>query len=119
MLPAAPASLVGAAGQPLFGRYAGQAAGFDWSALAGPHARSVLWRRFHHKRWHYVALATEQVFCAVAIVDLGWISTCSGSASHRPDRDRLANYAQDGLPTPSARLAAHANGRSTFKMKNT
>ncbi|KQW93734.1 hypothetical protein ASC94_14195 [Massilia sp. Root418] len=119
MLPAAPASLIGADGLPLFGRYAGQASGFDWSALAAPHARNALWRRFHHKRWHYVALATEQVFCAVAIVDLGWISTCFAYAFDRDDGDMLANFSQDGLPITSARVAAHANGRSTFKVKRT
>jgi hypothetical protein len=119
ILPAAPASVIGADGQPLFGRYAGQAAGFDWSALARPHARSRLWRQFHHKRWHYVALATEQVFCAVAIVDLGWISTCFAYAFDRDDGDLLANFAQDGLPGVSASLADSASGRSTFKAKGT
>lgn len=119
MLPAAPSSIVGADGQPLFGRYAGQAAGFDWRALASPHARSALWRRFHHKRWHYVALATEQVFCAVAIVDLGWISTCFAYAFDRDDGDMLANFSQDGLPGVSASLAGSADGRSTFKAKGT
>lgn len=119
MLPAAPASLVGADGHPLFGRYAGQVPGFDWSALAAPHARSGLWRRFHHKRWHYVALSTEQVFCAVAIVDLGWIGTCFAYAFDRDDGDLLANFSQDGLPITSARVAARADGRSTFKAKRT
>ncbi|CAN7231656.1 DUF2804 domain-containing protein [Pseudoduganella sp. LjRoot289] len=119
MLPAAPASVIGIDGQPLFGRYAGLAPGFDWSALARPHARNRLWRRFHHKRWHYVALGTDQVFCAVAIVDLGWISTCFAYAFDRDDGDMLANFSRDGLPVLSARVAAQANGRSTFKSKDT
>lgn len=122
MLPNAPDWVVGADGQPLFGRYAGQAAGFDWSALAGTHARNPLWRRFHHKRWHYVALGNEQIFCAVAIVDLGWISTCFAYAFDRRDGDMLANFSQDGLPgLPglAASLAANADGRSTFKAKGT
>jgi hypothetical protein len=116
-LPAAPASLLAADGQPLFGRYAGQVGNIDWSQLAKPFARSPLWRRFHHKRWHYVALCTEQVFCAVAIVDLGWISTAFAYAFDRGDGDMLANFSQDGLPLVSARLANHAGESSRFKTK--
>ena len=70
-LPGAPHAVVDANGQPAFGRYAGQAASFNWDALAPPYRRSAWWRRFHHKRWHYAALACDDVFCAVAIVDLG------------------------------------------------
>ena len=116
-LPAAPASLLGPDGQPLFGRYAGQVGHIDWSKLAAPFARSRFWRRFHHKRWHYVALCTEQVFCAVAIVDLGWTSTAFAYAFDRTDGDMLANFAQDGLPGLSARLADHAGASSRFKTR--
>jgi len=116
-LPAAPASLLGPDGQPLFGRYAGQVGRIDWSGLAAPFARSRLWRRFHHKRWHYVALCTERIFCAVAIVDLGWTSTAFAYAFDRNDGDMLANFSQDGLPGISARLADHAGGSSLFKTR--
>ena len=118
-LPAAPARLVGPDGLPLLGRYAGQADSFDWAALAAPHARSALWRRFHHKRWHYVSLVTHEVFCAVAIVDLGWTSTCFAYAFDRRDGDLLANFSLDGLPGFSAALAANAGGTSTFRGKQT
>ncbi|MFA9216963.1 MAG: DUF2804 domain-containing protein [Sphingomonadaceae bacterium] len=117
MLPRAPASLLGADGQPLFGRYAGQMPPIDWSALARPFARSALWRRFHHKRWHYVALCTEQIFCGIAIVDVGWTSTAFAYAFDRNDSDMLTNYSQDGLPGISARLADHAGGNSRFKTR--
>jgi hypothetical protein len=113
-LPAAPASLVGADGQPLFGRFAGQAGPIDWGALAAPYARGRLWRRFHHKRWHYVALCTERVFCAVAIVDLGWASTAFAYAFDRNDGDMLANFSQDVIGGRAARLADHAGGSSRF-----
>ena len=116
-LPAAPANLVGPDGRPLFGRYAGQVERIDWSALAAPFARGRLWRRLHHKRWHYVALCTERVFCAVAIVDLGWASTAFAYAFDRDDGDMLANFSQDGLPG-RARLAGHAGGASAFKAGN-
>ncbi|MYM27483.1 DUF2804 family protein [Duganella sp. CY15W] len=117
-LPAAPASPLAADGQPLFGRYAGQVGNIDWTQLAKPFARSALWRRFHHKRWHYVALCTEQVFCAVAIVDLGWISTAFAYAFDRGEGDMLANFSQDGLPLISAKLANHAGESSSFKARN-
>jgi hypothetical protein len=116
-LPAAPASLLGPDGQPLFGRYAGQVGRIDWSELAAPFARSRWWRRFHHKRWHYVALGTERIFCAVAIVDLGWTSTAFAYAFDRGDGDMLANFSQDGLPGISARLANHAGESSLFKTR--
>ncbi len=118
MLSAAPASLLGTDGQPQLGRYAGQVGHIDWSALAAPFARSPLWRRFHHKRWHYVALYTEHVFCAVAIVDLGWTSTAFAYAFDRDDGDMLTNFSQDGLPGLSARLADHAGGASLFKTRS-
>ena len=117
MLPIAPASLLGPDGQPLFGRYSGQVPGIDWSALAKPFARSALWRRFHHKRWHYVALCTEHVFCGIAIVDLGWTSTAFAYAFDRDDGDMLTNFSQDGLPGVSARLADHVGGASWFKTR--
>ena len=119
MLPTAPAAIVGADGAPLLGRFAGQASRFDWDRLAGRHARGALWRRFHHKKWHYVALATDDVFCAVAIVDLGWISSCFAYAFDRKDEDILANFSQEGLPGIAASVASHAGGRSTFQAKGT
>jgi hypothetical protein len=118
VLPKAPPAVVGPDGQPLFGRYAGLATQFDWARLAGSHARGALWRRFHHKRWHYVALGTEEVFCAVAIVNLGWASSCFAYAFDRNDEDMLANFSQEGLPG-AARVAQHADGRSVFSAKDT
>jgi hypothetical protein len=114
-LPAAPQAVVGADGQPRFGRYAGQAASFDWAALAAPYRRSAWWRRFHHKRWHYVSLACDDVFCAVAIVDLGWTSTAFAYAFDRRQRKVVAAFSQDGVPGLSATLAAHAGGASRFR----
>ncbi|MEO5931995.1 MAG: DUF2804 domain-containing protein [Duganella sp.] len=118
-LPAAPPNLPGPDGQPLFGRYAGETGAIDWSRLAAPFARGALWRRLHHKRWHYVALCTERVFCAVAIVDLGWAGTAFAYAFDRDDGDMLANFSQDGLPGRAARLADHAGGSSRFEAGNT
>ena len=114
-LPAAPRELVDAFGQPAMGRFAGLAEHVDWSALAPPWRRSAWWRRFHHKRWHYVALACEDVFCALAIVDLGWTSTAFAYVFDRRTRHIIAEFAQDGVPGLSASLADHGGGRSTFR----
>lgn len=114
-LPAAPRHVVDGAGRPAFGRHAGQAASFDWGALAAPYRRSAWWRRFHHKRWHYVSLACDDVFCAVAIVDLGWASTAFAYVFDRRERRIIAAFSQDGLPGLSANVAAHAGADSCFR----
>lgn len=114
-LPAAPPDIVDAGGQPLFGRFAGSAQVFSHAALAPPYARSALWRRFHHKRWHYVAMAAGDLFCAVAIVDLGWTSTAFAYAFDRRARKLLASFSQDGIPGWSAKLADNAGGASRFR----
>ncbi|MCG2583357.1 DUF2804 domain-containing protein [Massilia sp. TS11] len=116
MLPAAPQHLVDADGQPLLGRYRGLAHSFDWAALAAPHGRSALWRRFHHKRWHYVALASDSVFCAVAIVDVGWTSTAFAYVFERGSQRVIAAYSQDALPGLGARVGAHARAASHYRM---
>lgn len=111
----APAGLLGPDGLPLCGRYQGALAPVDWSALAPPYARGALWRRFHHKRWHYVALASEQLFCAVAIVDVGWTSTAFAYAFERASGRMLADFSQDGWPGLSTRVAGHAGAASRFR----
>ena len=115
MLPAAPPHVVDAAGQPALGRYSGMADSFDWSALAPPFRRSAWWRRFHHKRWHYVALGCEEVFCAVAIVDLGWTSTAFAYVFDRRERKLIASFSRDGVPALSASVAHHGAGISRFR----
>ncbi|WP_374583953.1 DUF2804 domain-containing protein [Pseudoduganella sp.] len=120
ILPGAPARIVGADGAPQLGRFAGAAQAFDWHLLAGEHARSALWRRFHHKKWHYVALVSEQVMAAVAIVDLGWTSTCFAYAFDRNDSDMMANFSQDGLPGRlSVGVGDHAGAPSWFRTRST
>ncbi|WP_374363312.1 DUF2804 domain-containing protein [Pseudoduganella danionis] len=115
-LSAAPSRLPGTDGQPIFGRFAGQTGAIDWRELAPPYARSRLWRRFHHKRWHYVALYTEQVFCAVAIVDVGWTNTAFAYAFERHSGRMLAEFSQDGLPGCTASLPHRPTGVSQFRM---
>lgn len=114
-LPAAPRAVVDADGIPALGRFEGKAADIDWAALAPPLQRSAWWRRFHHKRWHYVAMACEDVFCAVAIVDLGWTSTAFAYVFDRRERRLAASFSQDGLPGMGATLASHVDGASRFR----
>ncbi|CAN5893837.1 DUF2804 domain-containing protein [soil metagenome] len=106
-LPTAPASVLTAGGQVNFGKYAGQPAQIDWSGLAAPHRRSKLWQHFHHKRWHYVALATDELFCGIAMVDVGWTTTAFAYAFDRRQRRLIASFSQDGLPGLGSRINAH------------
>ena len=73
-LPPAPAAVADAAG-PAHGRYAGRIARIDWAALPPGQRPGWLWRRLHHKRWHYVGLGNNAVFIGVAIVDVGWAAS--------------------------------------------
>lgn len=114
-LPAAPRQVVGADGLPQLGRFAGLAEQIDWSALAAPYRRSRWWRRFHHKRWHYVALATGDIFCGIAIVDLGWTNTAFAYVFDRAQRKVIAALSQDGMPGLTATVADHAGQPSCFR----
>jgi hypothetical protein len=97
-LPVAPAALLDANGQPHFGRYSGQLASFDWDGLQAPYQKSRWWRHFHHKRWQYLALSCENLFCGVAVVDLGWSHTAFAYAFDRKLGKEVASYSQDGIP---------------------
>ncbi|NHZ66755.1 DUF2804 domain-containing protein [Massilia genomosp. 1] len=114
-LSAAPLTVPAADGHPAFGRFAGAATRFDWALLAAPHARSRWWRRFHHKRWHYTAIATDQLFCGIAIVDVGWTNTAFAYVFERTRREVVAGFSRDGVPGLTARLAGHAGGHSRFR----
>ncbi len=105
VLPAAPTALIDSQGQVKLGRFVGETGDIDWARLSPPWARSAWWRRFHHKRWHYVALATDEFFCAQAIVDLGWTSTAFAYVFDRQQARVVAAFSQDGLPGFGARLA--------------
>lgn len=97
-LPPAPVDVLGPDGQPCLGRFAGAADRVDWSGLAAPYARGRVWRHFHHKRWQYVALSTEELFCGIGIVDLGWTNTAFAYAFDRVQCAEVAAYSQNGLP---------------------
>lgn len=108
-------ALPDADGQPRFGRFAGYAGRIDWSALAAPYARSSLWRRFHHKRWQYVALCTDDLFCGIAMVDLGWTNTAFAYAFDRRLGKEVAGYSQDGIPGLTADIGHLPQDGSSFR----
>lgn len=116
-LPPAPQTLIAADGQPRFGKFAGTVEHVDWRGLAAPYARNKVWRYFHHKRWQYVALATEQLFCGVAIVDLGWTNTAFAYAFERRSGQVVGGYSQNGLPGVTARIndSAGTGAASRFR----
>lgn len=113
-LPAAPANVIDEAGQPRMGRYAGQTGAIDWSTLAAPFARNSLWRRFHHKRWQYVALSTPRLLCGIAIVDVGWTNTAFAYVFDRQQGKQIAGFSQDGIPGLSAQVSDRPDGASSF-----
>ncbi len=99
----APASVV-QGGQPATGLYTGSPAYIDWSGLRGAFQRSTFWQRFHHKRWQYLALATDPCFVGLAIVDLGWTNTAFAYVFDRQQRKLLIDFSQDGLPGLTAQV---------------
>lgn len=103
LLPPAPPQVVHQ-GQPATGRYCGNPQHIDWSGLDGRFQRSRWWQGLHHKRWHYLGLATEECFIGLAIVDLGWTNTAFVYVFDRKSQQLLADYAQDGLPGLTAHV---------------
>ena len=106
VVPNAPDLIVEENGHIHFGQYAGAPSRIEWSGLLSPYRRNRFWQYFHHKRWQSVALATDELFCGVAIVDVGWTNTAFAYVFDRRQRKILANFSQDGLPEISAQLNA-------------
>lgn len=116
MLPPAPLDAVGPDGLARSGRYQGLAGAPGWKLLAPPQARGALWRRLHHKRWHFVALVTDELFCGVAIVDIGWSNTCFAYAFDRAERRVVAAMSPLGVAGLTARVGATVAEGARFSM---
>lgn len=116
ILPPAPLAAVGPDGQPRFGRYRGLAGAPGWENLAPPHARGALWRRLHHKRWHFVAFVTDELFCGVAIVDIGWSNTAFGYVFDRAERRVVAALSPLGVAGLTASVGATVAEGARFTM---
>ncbi|MBR7784402.1 DUF2804 family protein, partial [Undibacterium sp. LFS511W] len=89
-LPEAPASVLDEKNAVLFGQYVGAPERIDWTGLAQPFRRHPLWQVLHHKHWNYVALATDEIFCGIAIVDVGWTNTAFAYVFDRRARKIIA-----------------------------
>lgn len=116
MLAPAPIDAVGPSGLARFGRYQGLAGAPGWANLAPPHARGAIWRRLHHKRWHFVALVTEELFCGVAIVDIGWSNTCFAYAFDRGEGRVVAAFSPLGVAGLTAFVGATVAEGARFGM---
>ena len=102
----APLDAVGPDGLLRCGRYQGLAGAPGWALLAPPQARGALWRRLHHKRWHFVALVTDELFCGVAVVDIGWSNTCFAYVFDRSRRKVVAAFSPLGVAGLTASVGA-------------
>ncbi|MEW9900393.1 DUF2804 domain-containing protein [Chitinivorax sp. PXF-14] len=114
----APAQVV-RAGAPATGRYSGLIERIDWQGLAGSFRRSAWWKRFHHKRWQYVGIATERCFIGLAIVDIGWTNTAFAYLFDREQGKVIASFSQDGLPGLTAGVADQAGPGTLSWFKHT
>lgn len=65
-----PRSVVGPDGSPCVGSFRGPLPPVELAPLGG----SPLFRALHHKRWMYVALATDELLVCAAVVNLGYAS---------------------------------------------
>ncbi|MFZ6864063.1 DUF2804 domain-containing protein [Undibacterium sp. Ji67W] len=99
-----PQTVLNTQGEVGLGKFSGAIADIDWSGLAAPYQRSTLWRAGHHKHWQYLALATADVFCGIAIVDVGWTNTAFAYAFDRKEKKLIASFSQDGLPGLTASI---------------
>lgn len=115
-LPAAPDDPVAPDGQPLLGRFRGHATAFGWPRLARPYARSALWRRLHHKRWHFVALCTDGLYCAFAVVDVGWGNSAFGYAFDRRSGRLVEAFSSLGVAGISAQVGPQLRAPSRYRM---
>ncbi|WP_305823845.1 DUF2804 family protein [Massilia brevitalea] len=115
-LPAAPLDVVGADGLPLCGRYQGQAGAPGWDRLAPPFARGALWRRLHHKRWHFVSLVTDELFVGLVVIDIGWNNSAFAYAFDRALGEVVEAFSPVGLPALTAEVGATVGEGARFAM---
>jgi len=113
-LPAAPLDVVGADGLPLCGRYQGLAGAPGWGRLAPPFARGGLWRRLHHKRWHFVSLVTDELFVGLVVIDIGWSNSAFAYAFDRSLGKVVEAFSLIGIPGLTAEVGATVAAGARF-----
>lgn len=62
-----------------------------------PLGKNLVYRLTHQKRWVYVAIASDDLFCGLAVVDLGYVKNTFGFAYAR-DGGMLADKSAIGHP---------------------
>jgi hypothetical protein len=86
-LPSAPTAAVGADGTIQYGRYLGAVPQVDWRRI-GPNR---VWRFLHWKRWQYASFMGPEVVGAVAIADVGLVTTAFAYLFDRRTRRVVAD----------------------------
>jgi hypothetical protein len=89
-LPVCPDALLDVNGQPRLGAYAGRMKETSLTRLAGPGWREGLERLTTEKRWHYVCVATPELFVGGAIVMLGYMANAFVYVFDRREKRMLA-----------------------------
>lgn len=115
-LPSAPRQLVDAGGRFLSGRYQGATGAPAWRRLAPPDGRNPVWRRLHHKRWHFVSLVTDELFVGLTIIDIGWSNSSFAYAFDRRRGEIVEAFSPVGLPGLTAFVGATAEEGAWFAM---
>jgi hypothetical protein len=101
---------------PRLGSYRGGLPPVDWSSLRLGRAAHVM----RHKRWLYVAMATGDVYVALAVVRLGYAANAFVYAYDAAGRRMLVR--RSWLATPSAATVGRTGGegcRATFRARRT
>ena len=109
-LPRAPERLAAQDGTPRFGLYAGSPREARFATLAG--APGPLERRLIEKKWQYAFLSTPEMMLAIAVIDVGYLSSGICAVFDRGSR-RLLVDENPVLPPICAQVAEEpADGMS-------
>lgn len=106
-----PESIVDSSGKPRFGSYRGSLPSIDITSLG----RGPVFRLFHHKRWMYTAIASEDVLIAVAVVDLGYASNAFALALDARSMRVIADTSSLGPPF-AASVSAEPGRDASYKL---
>lgn len=86
----------------------------------GPIPKGPLWKLVHDKRWTYVGIADERVFCGVAVVSLSYAATAIVFVLDRASGELLVDKSVVG---PASAIAFEDRGdgdrKATFKLGRT
>lgn len=78
----------------------------------GPLRKGKLFRITHHKRWMYVAIASEELFLGVAIAHIGYLANSFAFAYSKAERRMLVDRSALGPPFAGAVSGAAGGGFS-------